>query len=131
MGKKKVSKGRSNKLPAKVEVLRGITVVELTRKGKQFFDSKGNEYEAKESHGSVAYYLKKAQLVTSKVLMGVCSKNKKHRIHTDTLPRSKKCSCGGEYIFTDLKSEGADVPQVKTTSNKKATPTPKKRKKGK
>jgi len=126
MGKKKVSQRGSNKLPTKIEIQRGITVVELTRRGRQFFDSFGREYQTvQRSDGSVAYYLKKAIGVTSKILEGTCNKNSKHKYHTDTMPRSKKCSCGGTYSFIDLRV--AEVDQV-GTSNQKGTTTPKKRK---
>lgn len=134
MGKKKVSPGRSKKLPDKVEVRRGIIVVELTRKGRKFFDSKGREYEAVErSDGSLAYDLKKAHLVTNKVLRGVCDKNPKHRIHTDVMPRSKKCDCGGTYRFEDLMKLEKDAPEGREASQAKSKPktkvrTPSKRK---
>jgi len=133
MGKKKVSQRRAPRGPRKVEIHRGLVVVELTREAGRYVDKEGREYEAVESHGDVAYYLKHACQIDSKYFLGICSNNPLHRSHCSELPPAKdrKCSCGGKYTYTDIYKEAEKAREVKEAKKlaKMAGPTIRKRNK--
>lgn len=118
--RKKRSKGHT------VEYRRGLTVDVLTWDGSTYRDKAGKEYIEGSVHGYKVYHLKKAILCTGmKSYVGICDKSKKHRSHCDAIPRSKKCECGGTFIFEDTTIKMA---QVKRSPNKPYTGKGKKRK---
>jgi len=104
MGKKKNVRRKGDT----VEYKRGVTVSILTWNGTVWLDNKGRSYTESTILGHPVYHLEKAQFVTSQVLLGICDKNPKHQLHTDHMPRSKKCGCGGTYTI-DTDTGGTDA----------------------
>jgi hypothetical protein len=113
MGKTEVRKRRSK--GHTVEYRRGIEVDVLTWDGRAYKDKAGNEYvETEMFDGShTVYHLKKAIMVSTHSYLGICDKVKTHRSWCDSLPRSKKCSCGGKFIYADITPEMTKVKRTK------------------